>query len=63
METIPWFAWIAIVAIIMWGIVMVVGSITGRSMPSSRSSADQTEIEHLKQRVSELEARLGRTES
>lgn len=60
MESIPWFAWIAIVAIIVWGLVMVVGSITGRSMPSSRSSADQTEIDQLKQRVSELEMQIGR---
>lgn len=60
MEIIPWFAWIAIVAIIMWGIVMVVGSITGRSMPSSRTTAHEAEIEHLKSRVEELEARLNR---
>ncbi|NLZ98249.1 MAG: hypothetical protein GX920_05450 [Micrococcus sp.] len=60
MESIPWFAWIAIVAIIVWGLVMVVGSITGRSMPSSRSSADQTEIDQLKQRVSELEMQIDR---
>lgn len=60
MESIPWFAWIAIVAIIMWGLVMVVGSITGRSMPSSRSSADRTEIDQLKQRVNELEMQIDR---
>lgn len=60
MESIPWFAWIAIVAIIVWGLVMVVGSISGRSMPSSRSSADQPEIDQLKQRVSELEMQIDR---
>ena len=51
---------IAIVVIIVWGLVMVVGSITGRSMPSSRGSADRTEIDELKQRVNELEMQIDR---
>ena len=60
MEIIPWFAWIAIVAIVMWGLVMVAGSITGRPMLSSRNGANQAEIDQLKRRVSELEMQIDR---
>lgn len=57
MAEIPWFAWIAIVAIIIWGITMVVGTVTGRDLPGS---ANSDEFEKLKKRVKELEAQVGK---
>lgn len=60
MEQIPWFAWIAIAGIIVWGLVAIVGSITGRPHNSRDDAAEYTEIEELKRRVAELEARLNR---
>ncbi|WBL19507.1 MULTISPECIES: hypothetical protein [Citricoccus] len=56
MGMIPWFAWIAIVAIIVWGITMVVGTLTGRDLPGSGSSE---ELEKLKKRVKKLESQVG----
>ncbi|MGO1182269.1 MAG: hypothetical protein ACTHZ5_03990 [Micrococcaceae bacterium] len=56
MPGLPWFAWIAIVAVIVWGVVMVVGTVTGRDLPGSGSS---DELEKLKKRVKELESREG----
>ena len=60
MAEIPWFAWIAIVGIIIWGIVAMVGSITGRPHQSQRSAAEAEEIAHLRQRIEQLEAHLYR---
>lgn len=57
MAEIPWFAWIAIVAIIIWGITMVVGTVTGRDLPGS---ANSDEFDKLKKRVKELEKQAGR---
>lgn len=59
MEHIPWFAWIAIVAIVMWGLVM-------SSLMSSRGDQDdeqRREIDSLKRRVEELETKLNRSGS
>lgn len=60
MEMIPWFAWIAIVGIIVWGVVAVVGTFTGRPHQSGRSAADDDEIAQLKRRIEQLEAHLYR---
>ena len=60
MTGIPWFAWIAIVGIVVWGLVAAVGSITGRPHVSGDDAAQRDEIEHLKRRIEDLEARLNR---
>ncbi|HEY4557323.1 MAG TPA: hypothetical protein VIG82_03940 [Enteractinococcus sp.] len=57
----PWFAWIAIVAIIMWGLVTMVGSITGRPHRMRRLDRHEDEIEQLKRRTEQLEAHLYRS--
>ena len=49
----PWFAWIAIVAIIVFGITQIIGLATGRSLSKG---ADAEEIEQLKKRIEELES-------
>lgn len=50
----PWFAWIAVVAIVVWGVLMLIGTITGRPLPGS---ADHEDVEELRTRIKELEAR------
>ena len=55
MAELPWFAWIAIVAIIVWGAVAAIGSITGRPHSAGARKRDQ-EIEDLTRRVEQLEA-------
>jgi len=60
MAGLPWFAWIVIVGIIVAGLVAIVRSITGRTMWSSRTSADSMELEHLRRRVELLEAQVQR---
>lgn len=49
----PWFAWIAIVAIVMFTIAQLVSMATGRPLPSG--SGDEEDIEDLRERVRELE--------
>lgn len=49
----PWFAWIAIVAIVIFGLTQVISLIaTGRPLPSG---ANHDEVEDLKKRIAELE--------
>ena len=60
MAEIPWMAWIAIVAIVMWGVITVVNTIAQRPRANDTSVADSEEIERLKRRVDELEDRLNR---
>lgn len=60
MEHIPWFAWIAIVGIVVWGAVAAVGSITGRPYQARRSECDHEDVEQLKRRIEQLEAQLYR---
>ena len=59
MAEIPWFAWIAIVGIIVYGLVAIVGSLTGRPHISGDRKCPR-EIEDLKQRIEQLEAQLYR---
>lgn len=57
MAEIPWFAWIAIVAIIMWGLVMIFSRDT---KSKGKPTQEHAEIEDLQRRITELEARLHR---
>lgn len=49
----PWFAWIAIVAIVVWGVIAVISMTTGRPLPSG---AKRDEVEELHKRIAELES-------
>lgn len=60
MAEIPWWAWIAIVAIVVWGILMVANTVVSRPRANDTSEADREEIERLKRRVEELEYRVNR---
>jgi hypothetical protein len=51
----PWFAWIAIIAILVWGGLSVFSMITGRPLPGSDGSGGK-ELEDLKKRVAALES-------
>lgn len=63
MTGMPWFTWVAIVAIVVWGLVMIFGKSSIMSKSSSENDEQRREIEHLKRRIDELEARLNRTGS
>ena len=60
MEIVPWFAWIAIAAIIMWGLVMIFGKSSNMSEQGKRDEEQQREIDSLRRRVEDLEVRLNR---
>ncbi|TLP98492.1 hypothetical protein FEF26_04870 [Nesterenkonia salmonea] len=48
----PWFAWIAIVAILVFGITQIISMATGRPLPGG---SDDDEVKKLRKRVDELE--------
>ena len=50
----PWFAWIAIVGILVWGTLQVLELVTGRTLPGE---ALKEEVEELRQRLDALEGR------
>ncbi|NUL44660.1 hypothetical protein F7P69_05535 [Cellulosimicrobium funkei] len=53
----PWFAWIAIIAILVWGGIMVFSMVTGKAIPGSEAdSSDPKELERLKKRIEALES-------
>lgn len=52
----PWFAWIAIIAILVWGGLSVFSMATGRPLPGSDDKGDPKELEALKKRIAALEA-------
>lgn len=54
----PWFAWIAVVAIVIFGITQVISMATGRPIP--RGSADDEELETLRKRLQALEQQSSR---
>lgn len=58
MEIVPWFAWIAIAAIIMWGLVMIFGK--SSNIQGERDEEQQREIDSLRRRIEDLEAQLYR---
>lgn len=63
MEMIPWYAWIAIVAIFVGGGVQIAQLITGRSVEGREGSGLTDRMDELEHRLSELEARSGRLEA
>lgn len=63
MTGMPWFTWVAIVAIVMWGLVMIFGKSSIMSKSNIENDNQRREIEHLKRRIDELEARLDRPSS
>lgn len=52
MEAMPWFAWIAIAGIIVYGVITVTELITGRS----KDALDCKRIAALEEKVRELES-------
>ncbi|MEO9247052.1 hypothetical protein ABDK96_05120 [Citricoccus nitrophenolicus] len=54
----PWFAWIAIIAILVWGGLSVFSMVTGRPLPGSdaEGKADPKELEALRKRIEALES-------
>ncbi|MFC0248579.1 hypothetical protein ACFFIO_08690 [Citricoccus parietis] len=52
----PWFAWIAIIAILVWGGLMVFSMVTGKAIPGSDGESDPKELERLKKRIEALES-------
>ena len=50
----PWFAWIAIVAILVWGTLQVVQLVTGRALPGEEM---KKEVEELRTRLDAIEGR------
>jgi hypothetical protein len=57
----PWFAWVAIIAILVWGGISIYGMASGKPLPWSEG-ADKDELEKLRQRVKALEAGTARPE-
>ncbi|TFH97878.1 hypothetical protein [Micrococcus lylae] len=56
MEMLPWFAWIPIVAILVWGAVQIAQLITGRSVEGLEGSGLSDRMDELEHRLSELES-------
>ena len=56
MEMLPWFAWIPIVAILVWGAVQIAQLITGRSVEGLEGSGLSDRMDELEYRLSELES-------
>lgn len=49
----PWFAWIAIIAIVVFGVTQIVSMATGRPLPGGSHATE--EIEALRKRLKKLE--------
>ncbi|GAA1683059.1 hypothetical protein GCM10010977_30880 [Citricoccus zhacaiensis] len=52
----PWFAWIAIIAILVWGGITVFSMVSGKPLPWSENESDPQELERLKKRIEALES-------
>lgn len=63
MEQIPWFAWIAMVAIVVWGAVMIFGKSSILSNRRDHDDDQRRELDHLKRRIEDLESRINRSDS
>ncbi|QCU76909.1 hypothetical protein E7744_00680 [Citricoccus sp. SGAir0253] len=50
-----WFAAIAVVAILVWGLLMLVSMTTGTALPGRPGAPDPDELADLRRRVEELE--------
>lgn len=60
---IPWYAWIAIIGIIIGGLVTIVGSFTSRNSELTKTIESNTAInEKLVERLEAIDARLGAVE-
>ncbi|WP_022873385.1 hypothetical protein [Nesterenkonia alba] len=55
MGEMPWYGWIVIAAILVFGLTQVISMISGRPIPNTTGAADPAEIEELKERIAELE--------
>lgn len=55
MEYIPWFAWIAIIGALVWGVVQIVGMATSRTNNRGIQEQQQQRLEVLEHRVHSLE--------
>lgn len=53
----PWFAWIAIIAIVMFTVAQIVSMATGRPLPGSSDTNE--ELEALRKRIKQLEKNGG----
>lgn len=58
----PWFAWIAIVAILVYGGVQIVQLVLGRSIEGLEGSGLTDRLDELEHRIDELETHLGELE-
>lgn len=58
----PWFAWVAIVAIIVYGGVQIVQLVLGRSIEDLEGSGLSGRLDELEQRIDGLETHLGELE-
>lgn len=58
----PWIAWVAIVAILVWGGITVLSMVTGKPLPWSDQAGGTDELEKLRQRVKALEKGTARPE-
>lgn len=63
MEQIPWFAWIAMVAIVVWGAVKIFGKSSILSNRRDHDDDQRRELDHLKRRIEDLESRINRSDS
>lgn len=55
MEQIPWFAWIAIIGALVWGVVQIVGLATSRTGSRGFPEQQRQRLEVLEHRVQALE--------
>jgi len=60
MNAMPWFAWLGIVAIVVWGLVMIFGRSAALTNRHQADEEQRREIENLKRRIEELEAQANR---
>lgn len=58
----PWFAWIAIVAIVVYSGVQIVQLVLGRSIEGLEGSGLTERLDELEYRIDELETHLGELE-
>lgn len=52
----PWFAWIAIIGILVWGGINIFSMASGKALPWSENEGNPEEIEKLKKRLEALES-------
>ncbi|HIW45776.1 MAG TPA: hypothetical protein H9884_02595 [Candidatus Yaniella excrementigallinarum] len=60
MTDMPWFAWLGIVAIVVWGLVMIFGKSAALTNRHKAEEEQRHEIQNLKRRIEDLEAQANR---